>query len=150
MSRRLAIPGVARPWNTAWGVVKKVTDTSPQTSIGAEADFSHPGGLTWTPTPGRLYYVSIETGYVGISSPPGYAFLYICDASNTHLQTFQATCRAGTNDDAGIWSGGYYESFTTGASVTRKIRGSCTSGTYSLVASAQQPILFVATVVGPA
>lgn len=140
----------AGSWSQPWGIVNRIVDLAPQTSIGAEGDFTHPGTLSFLAIAGRRYRVRLVTHYIGITSPPGYVFAYICDSSNTHKASAQGTCRAASHDDVGpLIAEEIFEPVTTGI-VTRHIRGSCTSGVYSLQASATQPIVFTAEDTGPA
>jgi hypothetical protein len=75
--------------------------------------------------------------------------LFICDSSNNHKATATGTCRADSHDDSGPFVAEEIYEPTTGGSVTRKIRGSSTSGTYALVASSGQPIVFSVEDIGP-
>jgi hypothetical protein len=141
---------ILQPWAEPWGIQAAVIDPVGQTSIGAEGDFAHPTPLTWNALANRRYRVSICTGWLGMTAPPGYMQLFICDAANTHLATCVATGRAASHDDQGSWYVEEVEVPTVPGPLTRHIRGASTSGTYQTVAAATQPTVFAVEDAGPA
>jgi hypothetical protein len=136
---------LARPWNSAWGVVGSSSKTSSQAGITTTVDISDMSAV-FTAVAGRRYRTTVAIGAVAQVSAPGYITLAVADSSNNAKGSSVKLAATAAEDHLYLMT---LESDIPAGSQTRKARVSTSGGTLTINTSLSFPGNIVVEDIGP-
>lgn len=136
--------GWVAPWNMPWGVVGRATVTANQTSIGTSVTDLTSLTTTFTAIANRIYKISAHAVYDSNTVATQHN-LFVRNGGGTQL-----ALAAYVPPSTGCITTYPITAYAAASgSTTIKLSASCSSGTFSLVASATNPAFLIVEDIGP-